>query len=144
MKYHLETAKPNIYKKALKSEILNKEFKLWISMKARKCIMKAGSFDNYILNTDPRKIHSKFGLHLRDLMKQKLRDPENFKLGYIPGTSTGKRSRKTKLWEYKNTPTMYTPAHVKATVDQSQFYIKAPSDMSRYELQELEKFMKIA
>jgi len=39
---------------------------------------------------------------------------------------------------------MYVPSHVKATVDQSLFYEKAPSDMSRYELQELEKFMKQA
>ena len=69
MKYHIETAKPNIYKKNLHSEILNKSFKLWISMKTRKCIIKAGSFDNYLLNTNPKKIHSKFGLHLRDIMK---------------------------------------------------------------------------
>ena len=63
--------------------------------------MKAGSFDNYLLKTKPNKIDSKFGLHLRELIKSKQRDPENFQLDYIPGTSTGKRSRRTKIWEYK-------------------------------------------
>ena len=71
MKYRVETAKPNIYKKALFSEILNKQFKLWISMKTRKCIMKAGSFDNYLLTTKPNKIGSKFGLYLREVIKKK-------------------------------------------------------------------------
>lgn len=33
--------------------------------------MKAGSFDNYLLKTKPNKIDSKFGLHLRELIKQK-------------------------------------------------------------------------
>ena len=61
----------NIVKKNLKSDILNQEFKLWISMKARKCIMKAGSLDNYLLNTKPKDISSKFGLYIRDLLIQK-------------------------------------------------------------------------
>ena len=95
-------------------------------MKTRKCIMKCGSFDNYLLETKPNKIDSKFGLYLRDLIKQKKKDPENFEVGYIPGTSTGKRSRRTKIWEYKQLPTVYVPSHVKATVDSSLFYEKAP------------------
>lgn len=71
MKYRIETQKPNIFRKRLRSDILDKEFKLWISTKARKCIMKAGSLDNYLLNTKPSLIHSKFGLYLRSLIKQK-------------------------------------------------------------------------
>ena len=112
-------------------------------MKTRKCIMKAGSFDNYLLTTKPNKIGSKFGLYLREVIKKKQKNPE-YEHGYIPGTSSGARSRKTKIWEYKQLPTMYVPSHVKATVDQSLFYEKAPSDMSRYELQELERYMKQA
>lgn len=38
---------------------------------------------------------------------------------------------------------MYIPAHVKATTDLSEFYEKAPHEMSRYELQELEKIMML-
>lgn len=68
MKYRIETQKPNIYKKKLRSDILGKEFKLWISMKTRKCIMKSGSLDKYLLNTKPKRIDSKFGLFLRDLI----------------------------------------------------------------------------
>ena len=68
MKYRIETQKPNIYKKKLRSDILRMDLKLWISMKTRKCIMKAGSLDNYLLNTKTKKIDSKFGLYLRDLL----------------------------------------------------------------------------
>ena len=53
MKYRIETQKPNIYRKKLRSDILEKDFKLYISMKTRKCIMKAGSLDKYLLNTKP-------------------------------------------------------------------------------------------
>ena len=96
MKYRIETQKPNIYKKKLRSEILDQEFKIWISMKARKCIMKKGSLDNYLLYTKPSQIHSKFGLYLRNLMKQKLKDPENFvQPYYIPGTAKVKRTYKS-------------------------------------------------
>jgi len=127
----------------LRSEILDKDFKLWISMKTRKCIMKAGSLDNYLLNTKPKLIGSRFGLHLRDLIEQKLEDPENFDLKYIPGTAKAKRSRKTRFWEYKRLPTMYCPAHLKATTDFSEFYEKAPAEMSRYELQELGEILRL-
>jgi ribosomal protein L28 len=101
MKYRIETQKPNIKKKTLKSEILNQEFKLWISMKARKCIMKAGSLDNYLLNTKPKDISSKFGLYIRELLIQKQKNPETFKLNYIPGTSQASKTRKTQTWEYR-------------------------------------------
>ena len=71
MKYSLITMKPNVMRKNLASEILGTNFRLWISMKARKCIMKAGSFDYYLLNTKPALIDSRMGLHLRMHIKQK-------------------------------------------------------------------------
>jgi ribosomal protein L28 len=71
MKYRIETQKPNIYRKKLYSDILDKEFNLWISMKTRKCIMKAGSLDKYLLNTKPKYIDSKFGMYLRNVIEQK-------------------------------------------------------------------------
>ena len=137
MKYRIETQKPNIYKKKLHSDILEQDFKIWISMKTRKCIMKAGSLDNYILNTAPRFLDSKFGLFLKELIKSKKQSPETFKMPYVPGTAITSRTKKTKVWEYKHIPAMYTPAHVKATTDLSAFYEKPPQEMSRYELQEL-------
>ena len=40
-----------------------------ITMKARKCIIKAGSLDNYLLQTKPENIDSKFGIYLRSLIQ---------------------------------------------------------------------------
>jgi hypothetical protein len=65
-------------------------------------------------------------------------------LKYIPGTATLKRTRKTKAWEHRNMPTMYTPAHLRSTTDLTEFYEKPPQEMSRYELQELEHMMRLA
>lgn len=44
-------------------------------------------------------------------------------------------------WEYRRLPAMYVPAHVRATTDLSEFYIKSPHEMSRYELKELERVL---
>ena len=85
MKYSVQTMKPNVMRKYFYSDVLDTTLRVWISMKARKCIMKQGSFDNYILNTRPKQIDSRFGIYIRDLMKQKLRNPEEFVLPYIPG-----------------------------------------------------------
>ena len=65
----IHTMKPNIKSRTLHSNEQDQSFKLDISMKARKCIIKAGSLDNYLLNTKPAALDSKFGLHLRDLIK---------------------------------------------------------------------------
>jgi hypothetical protein len=40
-------------------------------------------------------------------------------------------------------PAMYTPANLRAVTDFSEFYEKPPHEMSRYELQELEKILRI-
>ena len=71
MKYSIQTMKPNVKRKNLYSEILDMQFGIFISTKARKCIMKAGSFDNYLLSTKPEVIDSRFGLYLRGLIKRK-------------------------------------------------------------------------
>jgi ribosomal protein L28 len=60
--------KPNIIRKTLHSEILNQTFRIWISQKARRCIVKKGSLDNYLLNSNPKHIDSKFGILIRDLI----------------------------------------------------------------------------
>lgn len=141
MKYRIETAKPNIHRRKLKSDILGKTFRLWVSTKARKCIMKAGSLDNYLLTTKPAVIDSKFGLYIRSLIEAKQADPENFKLKYVPGQANIRRSRKSERWAVRRLPTVWVPAHIKATRDLSEFYEKPPAEMSRYELQELERLL---
>lgn len=69
MKYSIVTMKPNIVRKSYYSDLLKKNFKIFVSMKARRCIIKKGSLDNYLLQTKPEEIDSKFGLHLRALMQ---------------------------------------------------------------------------
>jgi len=97
MKYRIETAKPNISRKSLFSHTLNMHFRLWISMKARKCIIKAGSLDNYLLTTKPRYLDSKYGLYLKDIIAKKQKDPD-YDPGHILGTATPHKSFTTKLW----------------------------------------------
>jgi ribosomal protein L28 len=71
MKQSIATQRPNVKSKTLFSDILGQKFKIELSMKARKCIMKAGSLDKYLLNTIPKKIDSNFGLLLRDHIQKK-------------------------------------------------------------------------
>ena len=134
MKYRIETQKPNIIRKKLHSDILNRDFNIWISMKTRKCIMKRGSLDKYLLNTKPQHIDSKFGLYLRSVLQDKLKNPETFIYKYIPGTAKLGRTRRTKTWEHRQIPTMYASAATRQVTDFTEFYEKSPADMSRYEL----------
>ena len=71
MKYSIQTMKPNVHRKVMHSDILGMSFSLWISTKARKCIMKKGTFDNYLLKTKPEVIDSRMGLYIRGLIKRK-------------------------------------------------------------------------
>ena len=113
MKYSLITMKPNVTRKYFYSELLDTTLRVWISMKARKCIMKAGSFDNYILNTKPHRIDSRFGLYVRGLMMQKKRNPDEFELPYIPGQAQIRKKKNHRWWSYRNLNPIYMPAHVK-------------------------------
>lgn len=69
MKYSLITMKPNVMRRTFFSQILGMNLRVWVSMKARKNIMKKGSFDNYILRTKPEQLDSKFGMYIRNLMR---------------------------------------------------------------------------
>lgn len=56
----------------------------------------------------------------------------------IPGHNTQARTRKTKFWEYRNIPSIYMPAGSNLQIDQTEYYMKTPQEMSRYEIAELE------
>ena len=90
--------------------------RIWVSMKARRTIMKRGSFDNYIMRTPAKQLDSKFGVLLRSLMKKKEKDPQ-FKVPLIAGQATLPRTRKTKYWEYRNVPSVYLPATANLQAD---------------------------
>ncbi len=141
MKKSIVTMKPNVKSRNLRSETLDQSFKLDITTKARRCIMKAGSLDNYLLQTKPADIDSKFGLYLRDLIKQKQRNPE-FIVPYIKGQADLTRNRKTSVWEYKQVPAMFMPAHIRASEDHSKYYLKTPQEMSRFEIAGLEQMLR--
>lgn len=134
--------KPNVKRKNLYSDILDMKFSMWISTKARKCIMKSGSFDNYLISTKPEVIDSRMGLYLRGLIKRKQSDPE-FEVPYIPGQASMPRTRVTKHWEYKSVPAIYMPKNVRIAEDHSKYYIKTPQEMSRYEIAELERELRM-
>jgi large subunit ribosomal protein L28 len=141
MKKSIITMQPNVKSRRLYSAILDQSFKFDITMKARKCIIKAGSLDNYLLQTKPETIDSKFGVYLRSLIKQKQANP-SLVIPYIKGSAELPRSRKTSVWEYKQVPAMMMPAHVKISEDQSKYYLKTPAEMSRFEIGQLEQMLR--
>ena len=48
--------------------------------------------------------------------------------------------RTTKPWEHRKAPgPMWVPAKARAVADSTEFYLKPPHEMSRYELEELER-----
>ena len=75
-------------------------------------------------------------------MKEKLRNPEEFVLPYIPSSASLKKLKSKRWWAYRNISPIYMPAHVKAKEDQSKYYIKSPQEMSRYELADLERELR--
>ena len=141
MKYTVQTMKPNVMRRQFFSQILGIHLRVWVSMKARRCIMKKGSFDNYILGSKSKDIDSKFGQYIRHLMKQKQKDP-NFELPIISGHNTQNKYKKSRYWEYKNIPSIYMPAGVNLQVDKTEYYLKTPQEMSRYEIAELEQELR--
>jgi len=70
-------------------------FRLWVTMKARRCMMKKGSFDNYMLKTKEREIDSRFGVLLRNLIREKKAKGDAFVMPNITGFNTQRRIRKT-------------------------------------------------
>jgi len=100
----------------MRSGVLGRTFKIYVSTTARKCIIKAGSLDNYLLNTKPEKIDSKWGLHVRDLIKKKMEDPA-FEVPYIQGSAKIKRAWARRPWDYKNLPSIFMPMSVRMSED---------------------------
>lgn len=77
-------------------------------------------------------------MYLKELIQKKQANPD-YKPPYIPGQSKNRVARKTKHWDYRDVPSIYIPAHVKLYHDQSLFYEKAVTEMSRREMAALER-----
>lgn len=87
--------------------------------------MKAGSFDNYLTTTKPEVLDSRMALHLRDLMRKKLKNPQ-FIVPYVPGQASLPRTTRKHTWEYRHMPAVYMPTHVRMSQDTTEFYLKTP------------------
>ena len=141
MKYSLVTMKPNTMRKTYFSKLLKRSLRIEVSMKANRCILKKGGIDQYLLETKPSQIDSKFGLLLRDRLIEVQKDPASIRK-YIPGTATVPKTRKKQYWEYHNKCSIFVPVNVRTTVDLTKYYIRSPNEMTRSELAELEKELR--
>ncbi len=70
--------------------------------------MKKGSFDKYILESKPDVIDSKFGQFLRNLMREKQKNPL-MEMPYIPRSYEVRNNKRTKKWQHKEIPAIYMP-----------------------------------
>ena len=68
--------KPNVVKKKYYSQILEQTMRFEFSTHALRCIDKAGGFDNYIINTKVKWLHSRTAIELKKLMLEVLKCKE--------------------------------------------------------------------
>lgn len=61
---------------------------------------------------------------------------------YIPGQASLPRHFRKRNWEYRHMPAIYMPMNIRLNVDETEFYIKTPQEMSRLEIAELEREIK--
>lgn len=120
----VRTQKPNAQNKSFYSEVLNTKIRVPVTTKAMKCIVKKGTFDNYILTTRKEDMNSKYGEYLRAMMKWKIKDPE-FKVPTLKLQSYNNTNRRTKFrhaWKY---PSIYVPPHMRGTYDWTEYMLKS-------------------
>ena len=68
--------KPNVVRKTYYSEVLEQKMRFQFSTHALRCIDKAGGFDNYIINTKEKWLHSRTAIELKHLMFEVLKCKE--------------------------------------------------------------------
>jgi len=61
---------------------------------------------------------------------------------YIKGSANVRNNRRTKYWQHSEKPAIYLPYNLHLKEDMTEFYEKTPQEMSRKEIQELEKQVK--
>eukprot|EP00361_Fabrea_salina_P002570 CAMPEP_0202432540 /NCGR_PEP_ID=MMETSP1345-20130828/9540_1 /ASSEMBLY_ACC=CAM_ASM_000843 /TAXON_ID=342563 /ORGANISM="Fabrea Fabrea salina" /LENGTH=130 /DNA_ID=CAMNT_0049044591 /DNA_START=224 /DNA_END=616 /DNA_ORIENTATION=- len=77
-----------------------------------KTIKKKGSFDNYILQTDPRDMRSQLGMLLREYMQNKQADPD-WEVPYIPHTRKARVPKRVK--DQKDYEAVWIPPEIRYT-----------------------------
>ena len=106
------TFKPNVHKKKYWSNILKRHLEISVSTKAMKTIKKKGSFDNYILQTDPRDMRSQLGMLLKEYMQNKQADPD-WEVPYIPHTRRARVPKRVK--DQKAYEAVWIPPEIRHT-----------------------------
>eukprot|EP00344_Euplotes_crassus_P003039 CAMPEP_0197012702 /NCGR_PEP_ID=MMETSP1380-20130617/63410_1 /TAXON_ID=5936 /ORGANISM="Euplotes crassus, Strain CT5" /LENGTH=342 /DNA_ID=CAMNT_0042436377 /DNA_START=126 /DNA_END=1154 /DNA_ORIENTATION=- len=140
-KRHRYTQKPNVFAKKFYSDILEMELVLPVTVYAFRIIRKYKSFDNYILKTKEKDMNSKMGMHLKELMLKKLKDPK-FVVPYIPFQYKVKKGPRRRPRYLETLPTVYIPVHMQQTEDFTKWHDKLPSEMTRDEIADFEALMK--
>ena len=69
--------KPNVVRKTYYSQVLEQYMRFQFSTHALRCIDKAGGFDNYIINTKEKWLHSRTAIELKHLMLEVVRCKEH-------------------------------------------------------------------
>ena len=130
-------------KREVHSDILDKTFKIDVTTKAHRTMMKRGSFDNYLMLTHPRMIDSKWGMYIRAMIKKKQANPE-FELPYVRGNTRHHKYRKRSI-DIDNPvmPHIFMSADTIMNEDMSKYYIKPYNELSRYEIEDFKTFVAI-
>ncbi|XP_068762765.1 large ribosomal subunit protein bL28-like [Montipora capricornis] len=68
--------KPNVVRKTYYSQVLEQKMRFQFSTHALRCIDKAGGFDNYIIDTKAKWLHSRTAIELKNLMLEVLKCKE--------------------------------------------------------------------
>lgn len=108
---------------------------------ALKNIVKAGCFDNYILNTDPKKMNSKMGIFLKKIMLNKQKNPD-YVIPYIPFSATFKKPARRRPKYMSNVSSIYVPIHIRQNEDVTKYHLKMPNEYTREEMAEIQRAFK--
>lgn len=146
MKHNLRRFKINVQKILLYSNVLEKQFKLDVTTKALKSIKLHGNLDNYLLQTDDKKLDSDYARYLKRLIKyinsENLSNESKSKLirnCQLIGVNTVKKLSKFSSNYYK--PSIYIPPETLKTDLSTVFYTKEKF-ISRLENQKIEELKK--
>ena len=112
-----------------------------MSSKAYRCIRKLGSFDRYILLTNPKDLDSKMGEYYRTLMLRKINDPD-YRIPYVIGSG-----RKIKMHQYQRYRWIQEHKRIVIPKDYKQklitFQRKFGTSVDQFDDEDYEKYLEV-
>eukprot|EP01018_Ginkgo_biloba_P039555 Gb_09878 [translate_table: standard] len=76
--------KPNVQEKRLFSLILDRHIRIKVTTHAIRCIDKAGGIDEYLLQTNTRKLDNELALHWKAKIQQEYKELSKVEVGFFP------------------------------------------------------------